>query len=322
MALAARSPSILRRALLYVPSSSEKMLNKSLGLTSDNVTYDLEDSVTPARKPDARKQLRSFLSNQTSRPASISELAIRINAVETPFALDDLTTLAPLANVDAVVVPKVDSAADLTFVTDVLRHVAPERHAEGSTNPIKIVALIESARSVMNLKEICNASPYLSGLVFAAEDFAKDLSITRSPSLNEFLYARSAIVTAARAAGLPSAIDLVCTSFRGDAGLQRLEEECLGGKSMGFNGKQCIHPTQVELVQKLFAPGEKELEWAVRVVIADEKASASGRGAWTLEGMMIDAPVSAKARAVVKKAEQCKMDVDSVRAKWQGQEPE
>ncbi|CRJ85844.1 hypothetical protein BN1723_000031 [Verticillium longisporum] len=322
MALVARSPSILRRALLYVPSSSEKMLTKSLGLTADNVTYDLEDSVTSARKPDARKQLRSFLSNQSSRPASISELAIRINAVETSLALDDLTALAPLANVDAICVPKVDSAVDLTFVTDVLRHVAPERHAENSKNPIKIVALIESARSIMNLKEICDASPYLSGLVFAAEDFAKDLSITRSPSLHEFLYARSAIVTAARAASLPSVIDLVCTSFRGEAGLQRLEEECLGGKAMGFNGKQCIHPTQVELVQKLFAPGEKELEWAVRITIADDKASASGRGAWTLDGMMIDAPVSAKARSVVKKAEQCKMDVESVRTKWQGQEPE
>ncbi|KAL0936498.1 citrate lyase beta [Colletotrichum truncatum] len=320
--MAARSSSIIRRALLYVPSSSEKMLTKSLSFKSDNVTYDLEDSVTPSLKSQARDQLRSFLSNQKSRPPSISELAVRINAVETRFALDDLTSLGSLPSVDAVVVPKVNSAADLTYVTDVLRHVAPERHTINSENPIKIIALIESARSIMNLSEICKASPYLSGLIFAAEDFALDLSLTRTPSLTEFLYARSAIVTAAKAFSLPSAIDLVCTSYKGDEGVKRLEEESLGGKSMGFNGKQCIHPNQVGLVQKLFAPGEKEVEWAIRVVIADEKASAAGRGAWTLDGMMIDAPVTGKARAIVAKAEKCDVDVASLRSKWKGQEPE
>lgn len=298
------------------------MLQKSLGLTSDNVTYDLEDSVTPHRKPEARQQLRAFLDKQPARPSGISELAVRINAVETSHALHDLTSLAPLPAVDAVVVPKVDSAADLHFVTDVLRQVAPERHSENSHNPIKIIALIESARAVMDLREITRASPYLSGLIFAAEDFAKDLSLTRSPSLQEFLYARSAIVTAAKAASLPSTIDLVCTSFRGDAGLQRLREESLGGKAMGFNGKQCIHPTQVGIVQSLFAPAEAEVEWAVRVAIADDKASASGRGAWTLDGMMIDAPVVGKARSIIEKAYRCNIDVESVRQRWQSQEPE
>ncbi|KAK1981983.1 HpcH/HpaI aldolase/citrate lyase family protein [Colletotrichum cereale] len=320
--MAARSSSIVRRALLYVPSSSEKMLTKSLGLKSDNVTYDLEDSVTPSLKSQARGQLRSFLEKNNSRPPSISELAVRINAVETKFALDDLTALGSLPNIDAIVVPKVNSAADLTYVTDVLRHVAPDRHVTTSRNPIKLIALVESARSIMNLSEICKASPYLSGLIFAAEDFALDLSLTRTPSLTEFLYARSAIVTAAKAAGLPSAIDLVCTSFRGDEGLKRLEEESLGGKSMGFNGKQCIHPSQVALVQKLFAPGENEVEWAVRVAIADEKASKAGRGAWTLDGMMIDAPVTGKANAIIAKAERCDIDVSSLREKWKGQEPE
>ncbi|TDZ30518.1 Citrate lyase subunit beta [Colletotrichum spinosum] len=320
--MAARSSSIVRRALLYVPSSSEKMLTKSLSLKTDNVTYDLEDSVTPALKSQARVQLRSFLSNHSSRPPFISEIAVRVNAVETKFALDDLTSLGSLPNVDAVVVPKVNSAADLTYVTDVLRHVAPERHTFGSPNPVKIIALIESARAVMNLSEICKASPYLSGLIFAAEDFALDLSLTRTPSLTEFLYARSAIVTAAKAFNLPSAIDLVCTSYKGEEGLRRLKEESLGGKSMGFNGKQCIHPSQVPLVQKLFAPGEKEVEWAVRVAIADEKANAAGRGAWTLDGMMIDAPVTGKARAIIAKAEKCDIDVERLRTKWRDQEPE
>ncbi|KAI8719038.1 hypothetical protein NCS52_00684100 [Fusarium sp. LHS14.1] len=320
--MAARSASIIRRSLLYVPGSSQKMLTKSLGLHSDNVTYDLEDSVTPSLKDTARKQLRDHISGLNARPSGFSELAVRINAVSTPFALSDLTALAPLRHVDAVVVPKVNSAADLTFVTDVLRHVAPERHATDAKNPIKILALIESARSVMNLSEICKASPYLSGFIFAAEDFALDLSITRTPSLTEFLYARSAIVTAARAAELPSAIDLVCTSYKGEQGLKTLEEECAGGKAMGFNGKQCIHPTQVEVAQRMFAPDQQEVEWAVRVSIADEKASTSGRGAWTLDGKMIDVPVVGKANAVIAKAEQCGIDVEGLRTKWKDQEPE
>ncbi|KAK2590648.1 hypothetical protein QQS21_011675 [Conoideocrella luteorostrata] len=298
------------------------MLSKSLGLTSDNVTYDLEDSVTPSLKQSAREQLKIHLSSLKARPEFISELAVRVNAVSTPFALDDLTALASASRVDAVVVPKVESAADLTFVSDVLRHVAPERQADDSTNPIKIIALIESARAVMDLTSICRASPLLSGLIFAAEDFALDLSITRTPSLTEFLYARSAIVTAAKAAALPSAIDLVCTSFRGEEGLKTLQEECTGGRSMGFNGKQCIHPSQVETVQAMFAPGQDEVEWAVRVAIADDKAASSGRGAWTLDGKMIDAPVVGKARAVVAKAEQCGFDVDALRSKWNSQEPE
>ncbi|KAJ4174043.1 hypothetical protein NW754_013033 [Fusarium falciforme] len=320
--MAARSASIIRRSLLYVPGSSQKMLTKSLGLHSDNVTYDLEDSVTPSLKDTARNQLRDHISGLDARPSGISELAVRINAVSTPFALSDLTALAPLRHVDAVVVPKVNSAADLTFVTDVLRHVAPERHAPDAENPIKILALIESARSVMNLSEICKASPYLSGFIFAAEDFALDLSITRTPSLTEFLYARSAIVTAARAAELPSAIDLVCTSYKGEQGLKTLEEECAGGKAMGFNGKQCIHPTQVQVAQRMFAPDQQEVEWAIRVAIADAKASVSGRGAWTLDGKMIDVPVVGKANAVIAKAEQCGIDVEGLRTKWKDQEPE
>lgn len=255
---------------------------------------------------------------------------MRINAVSSGLALADLSAVLQAPHLDAVVVPKVNSAADLHFVNDVLRHVLPGRHGGGAGageggrggEPVKIIALIESAEAVINLGEICRASPYLSGLVFAAEDFALDLSITRTPSLTEFLYARSAIATAARAYNLPSTIDLVCTSFRGEEGLRFLEEECLQGKGMGFNGKQCIHPSQVEVCQRAFAPGEKEVEWAMRVVIGDEKADAGGRGAWTLDGKMIDVPVVGKAKGIVKKAQQCGIDVDAIREKWKDQEPE
>ncbi len=298
------------------------MLAKSLTLASDNITYDLEDSVTPSAKSAARSALREHLASLPSRPASVSELAVRINAVSTPFALADLTELAALPQVDAIVVPKVNAASDLTFVTDVLRHVSPDRHSTAAARPIRLLALIESARAVMDLSTICAASPYLDGLIFAAEDFALDMSLTRTPSLTEFLYARSAVATAARAFGLASAIDLVCTAYRGEDGARRLEAECRDGRGLGFSGKQCIHPAQVPVVQRLFGPGEDEVEWAVRVVVADEKAAAQGRGAWTLDGRMIDAPVSAKARRTVELADRSGFDVAALRDKWKEQEPE
>ncbi|KAK3330347.1 Pyruvate/Phosphoenolpyruvate kinase-like domain-containing protein [Apodospora peruviana] len=323
---ASTSSSILRRALLYVPSSSQKMLTKSLSLTCDNITYDLEDAVAPSKKQEARESLRSHLLYQ-ARPASIGELAVRINAISTPHALDDLLAMADLPRVDTIVIPKVNSASDLSFVTDVLRQTAPERYSSSSSSatvgqPIKLIALVETARSVMDLRSICASSPYLNGLIFAAEDFALDLSLTRTPSLKEFLYARSAVATAARAFNLPSTIDLVCTSYQGDEGLKRLEEECQNGKEMGFNGKQCIHPGQVDIVQRMFGPSEAEVEWAVRVTISDDKAAKAGRGAWTFQGKMIDAPVSGKARAIVAKAEKCGFDIQAMLEKWKNEEPE
>ncbi|KAI1638596.1 beta subunit of citrate lyase [Biscogniauxia mediterranea] len=340
--MAANSSSILRRAMLYVPASSPRMLSKSLGLTSDNITYDLEDSVTPAAKPSARAALRAHLDAlppARRRPPGVRELAVRINAVTTPHALADLTALASAPQLDAIVVPKVEGAGDLEFVAQALRHLAPSRHSSSTSSsldpaaparPIQLLALIESARAVTDLRAICAAAPgQLSGLVFAAEDFALDLSVSRTPSLREFLYARSTVVVAARAARLPSTVDLVCTSYRGGGGgsgeaaaLARLEDECRDGRGLGFNGKQCIHPSQVDTVQRLFAPDEAEVEWAVRVAVADEKAARAGRGAWTLDGHMIDAPVAGKAKAIVEKARACGMDVEALREKWTDQEPE
>lgn len=227
-----------------------------------------------------------------------------------------------------IVIPKVNSASDLTFVTDVINHTLSQQKNQSSETrpPISLLALIESAKSLTNLTQICSSTPLLQGLIFAAEDFALDLSITRTPSLTEFLFARSAIATAARAAELPSTIDLVCTAYKSDKAdgspPATLEEECRDGRRLGFNGKQCIHPTQVKTANAIFGPDEEETRWAIRVVIADEKAAAAGRGAWTMDGKMIDVPVAEKAKAIVKKAAACGVDVEGLRKEWQHQEPE
>ena len=297
-----------------------RFLEKSRGLTVDSIAYDLEDSVTPSKKPEGRANVLAVLNKD--RAAGIREQAVRINPVGSGLALDDLTEILKGKHLDCLVVPKVDQPSDLHFITDVLRNQLPARHAPGSTNPVKIVALVESARSLMDLHAICQASPYLSGLGFAAEDFSLDLSITRTPGLNEFTYARSAIVTAARAFNIPSALDLVSTTFRGEEGKRFLQEESENGKRFGFNGKQCIHPDQVGPVQEVFSPSQQETEWAVRVVIADKKADEQGRGAWTLDGKMIDVPVVGKAKGIVAKAELCGMDVSALQEKFKDEEPQ
>ena len=235
-------------------------------------------------------------------------------------------------NLTTIVIPKVNTPNDLAFVADVVKHSLSqaqgrEDHPTTTRPPISLLALVESAKSLTNLREICDASPLLQGLIFAAEDFALDLSLTRTPSLTEFLFARSAIATAARAAELPSTIDLVCTAYRasgadGSNAMDVLKAECQNGRQLGFNGKQCIHPSQVETVQSIFGPDENEVEWAVRVMVADEKAAAEGRGAWTLDGKMIDVPVAEKARAIVRKASECDFNIRELREKWEHQRPE
>ncbi|KAJ5769954.1 uncharacterized protein N7511_002005 [Penicillium nucicola] len=317
----------LRRSLLYVPGSSQRFLDKSRSLTADCVAYDLEDSVTPHMKAEARGLVRRAL-DQTA-PAGIRERAVRINSVDSGLALGDLTEVLQSPNLSTIVIPKVNSASDLTFVSDVITHTLSQQSAAQNQTPrppISLLALVESAKSLTNLSQICAATPLLQGLIFAAEDFALDLSITRTPSLREFLFARSAIATAARAAELPSTIDLVCTAFKSESADGSppavLREECLDGRRLGFNGKQCIHPSQVKVADEIFGPDMAETEWAVRVVVADEKAARAGRGAWTLDGKMIDVPVAMKAKAIVKKAEECGVNVGELRGKWEHQEPE
>ncbi|KAL5340785.1 citrate lyase [Aspergillus crustosus] len=319
----------LRRALLYIPGSSQRFIDKSRTLTADCVAYDLEDSVTPHKKAEARSLVRRALDQPA--PQSIRERAVRINSVDSGLALADLIEVLKSPNLSTIVIPKVNSASDLTFVNDVITHTLAQQQAQGINQdqpnpPISLLALVESAQSLINLPTITTATPLLQGLIFAAEDFALDLSLTRTPSLSEFLYARSAIATAARAASLPSTIDLVCTTYKSTSADGSppavLEEECRGGRGLGFNGKQCIHPSQVDTVQRIYGPDEAEVTWAVRVVIADEKAAKAGRGAWTLDGKMIDVPVAEKAKAIVRKAEDTGYDVQGLRRKWAGQEPE
>lgn len=184
-------------------------------------------------------------------------------------------------------------------------HNMIEERAHDDTKPnIRLIASIESARAVMNLKEIATASPRLDALLFAAEDFCADTGITRTKYRRELAYARSATVLAAKAYGL-SAIDLVCIHYQNP---EILEEECEEGRRMGFDAKQIIHPAQVTTINKIFSPSEKDIERAQRVMQQYELAVKSGKGAYGLSDAsggnteMIDAPMILQAERMLEKA--------------------
>ena len=266
----------------------------------------------------ARHHLHRFLGNKEELPPHVKELGVRINPVSNGHFFKELAAIMHLPKqFQTIVVPKVHRAADIHLVSEVMKSLRPDRR------PSKILALIETAEAVMNLSEICKASPFVHGLIFGAEDFALDLSMARTPSLTEFLYARSAIVTAAKAFNIPSVIDLVCTRYGdNEADVEALQQECADGRILGFNGKQCIHPSQIATVEKAFSSSHEELEWAIRVDVESERASNDGQGAFTMDGKMIDAPVVGKAKALIEKAKRCGLDTHTVRNSLEDQSTE
>lgn len=207
-------------------------------------------------------------------------------------------------------------------MADVIRHVTPQADESPSSpprQPLQIIALVESALGLSNIHSICRTGHVLglSGLAFAAEDFAADLSLSHLPDRRELLFARSSLVTAARAHSIPSIVDMVSTSVRSDSqGKTDLFNDCVEGRALGFNGKQCIHPSQVSIVQERFSPSDLELEWAVRIEAGDVKSRKEGKGAWKLDGKMVDVPVVKKAERLLQRAVDCGISLESLRNKY------
>ncbi|KAJ6557292.1 citrate lyase beta subunit [Mycena vulgaris] len=248
--LSSPGPAIsLKRSYLYVPSSSDRMLEKSLSTNSDMIIYDLEDSVPPSAvdKATSRARLSAFLARGDLPPRE--RVAVRVNDISTPFFLDDISNIVTSKAVGSLVLPKVHSADDLHTVSRAI-------HAANGTS-LSLIASIESARASWNIGAIASwrsdfgrIGGTLTALLFAAEDYCADTSILRSASRLELLYTRSQIVIAAKAFGL-EAIDMVCVNYK-DLGY--LKDECRDGRQLGFTGKQAIHPTQVDVIQSAFVP--------------------------------------------------------------------
>jgi citrate lyase subunit beta/citryl-CoA lyase len=279
------------RSLLAVPATRRKMVEKALASDADAVLLDLEDAVAPESKAAARGDVVSAIEelDWRGRPR-----LYRANALDTPYFYRDLIEVVEGAgkSLDAVMVPKVNRPQDLYAVSVLLSGVELATELEGGKT--KLEAQIEGAEGLANVDSLAHATGRLTALHFGPGDFAASvrMPLTSIGVMDEwdevypghrFHYAMQRIVVAARAAGL-RVLDGPVADYGDEEGLRR---SCVIARSLGFDGKWCIHPAQIEIVNEVFSPTEKEVEWAKKVVAAYEEAKAAG--SVSVDGQMVDA---------------------------------
>ncbi len=280
-----------RRALLYMPGDSRPKIEKAISLQVDSICMDMEDGTAHNRKEKAREVIAQALQELDF---GRSEKLVRINGVGTGLEADDLSMTLP-HHPDGVVIPKAESLADLNWVSDQIE--AMELAQGWELNGIRMLAVIESAKGIINLKEIAS-HPRLDALIFGAEDYAASIGATRTKSGMEVLFARSQVVLHAKANYL-QAIDVVFVNFKDTV---NLKIDALLGAQLGFTGKQIIHPNQIIPVQEAFSPSDAEIDYAQRLLAAFDEAEAEGKGAIDFEGKMIDMPLVISARQIIERA--------------------
>lgn len=271
----------LRRSLLYVPASSEVMLRKAPSRGADAIIVDLEDGVLPDAKEGARARVESLW---LELDLGSAEVLLRVNATGTPWHEGDLAAAARIRPA-GVVLPKCEDEAAVAGVAARL---------EGTP----LFLMVETARGILGAPGLARA-PQAAALVFGGADFRASVRASREPDEAEILVARCALVLAARAAGI-AAFDTPFFEYRDEAGLERSARRARG---LGFDGKTCIHPAQVAVVNRVFAPAAEEIERARKVVEALATAAREGRGVATVDGEMVEALHGAEARRTLARAQ-------------------
>ena len=281
-----------RRALLYMPGDDRRKIEKATTLRVDSICMDMEDGVALNKKAEARAVIAQAMKELDF---GTSERCIRINSIGSGMEKYDLAA-ALTANPDSIVVPKIETAEQVKWVSD---HI--ETHELASHKNIGTVRLlvgVETAKGILNLKEIAEADKRLEAIIFGGEDYAASVGAVRTKAATELLYARQATVTACAATDL-QAIDVVFIDFKDPEGL-RVEAE--QGSGFGFSGKQIIHPNQVAVVQEAFTPSDSAIDYAKRIVESFESSQKEGKGAYALDGKMIDMPLLKNAQKVLDRA--------------------
>jgi citrate lyase subunit beta/citryl-CoA lyase len=262
-----------RRSVLYMPGSNKRALDKARTLPADALIMDLEDAVAPEAKNAARENVIAAIQ---AGGYGDRELVIRINALHTPWGKKDLVAAATAA-VDAVLVPKIDDAAELNKVVDLLA-------INGAPKQLKVWAMAETPLAMININSIARADARLMVLVMGTSDLAKSLRIPTDSDQNGLRTALSSCVLAARAYGI-DILDGVYTDLADIAGFRR---SCDRAKILGFDGKTLIHPSQIEVANTVFGVSEEQLAHASEVIAAWDAAAAQGRGIAILDGQMIE----------------------------------
>jgi citrate lyase beta subunit len=294
----------LRRSVLSVPGSSDKMISKGLELSTDEIMLDLEDGVALEEKEGARSKIIRALKDHDWGDRV---RAYRINGLDTPFAYRDIIDVVEQAgeSVDVIVIPKVEKAADVQFVDLLLSQIEMNL---GLKKTIGLEASIETALGMLNVKEIAFASPRLETLVFGIADYGASLTMPSSgvsghgdaeeDFIHRWHFPLSRMVMAAKAARL-AAIDAPYGDFRNEAGL---EKSCQQAASLGYDGKWAIHPTQLDTINETFTPSFEDIRRAQIILKAYEDVKASGEGATALDGKMVDAASVRLARVTYEQA--------------------
>lgn len=284
------------RSFLFTPANVPRRVEKALSLEADAVILDLEDSVAPADKAASRKQVLAALGKPRKRL-----LYVRVNAPATPYCYGDLVeTLAP--GLDGVVVPKIESAADLHAIDWLMANLERDRGiAEGA---LDLMPQIETAAGVQRVDRILqarNLRPYrapwrVKRVCFGAADYANDIGLSPTLDEPELADARARIVLASRAAGVENPIDSPWFHFKeSDAFARALERSRRGG----FQGRCCVHPDQIAPVNAAYMPSREELASAERIVAAFREAEGRGQAAIQVDGQMVDYPVAYRAQALL-----------------------
>ncbi len=283
----------LRRSMLYVPGNMPSMLQNIPIFESDGVMIDLEDAVPLSEKDAARILVRKFLENYRDHN---KEILVRINALDTKWGEEDLRTVLP-ALPDGIRLPKADTPEIVETLDTMLTEFEEELGL--SIGRFKILPSIESAEGVINCIRTAKSSPRLIGLAFGAEDYTASLEIERTKQGEELFAARTRVVWACKAADI-QAID---TIFADAGDMEGLRRETQLIKTLGFSGKSLVNPRQIDVIHEVFAPKQEDVDYALLVVDAIQKAREMGTGVISLGGKMVDAPVVKRAVSTLKTAQ-------------------
>ncbi|HBO37605.1 MAG TPA: citrate (pro-3S)-lyase subunit beta [Pasteurellaceae bacterium] len=278
--------------MLFIPGSNAAMLSNSFIYKPDSIMFDLEDAVALKEKDTARILVAHALQHPLYQDI---ETVVRVNPLDSEFGLADLNAVVR-AGVDIVRMPKTETAQDVIDIDNAIAEIEKACGREvGSTG---LLAAIESPLGITQANQIATASKRLIGIALGAEDYVRNLKTERSPEGIELLFARCSILQAARAAGI-QAFDTVYSNANNEEGF--LAEATLI-KQLGFDGKSLINPRQIELLHNLFAPTQKDVEQAQKIIDAASEAAEQGLGVVSLNGKMIDSPIIERARLVLERA--------------------
>ena len=284
------------RTALYVPGDRADRIGKALASAADCVIVDLEDAVAATQKRRAREVAVESLAALDGKRSSCPTVAVRVNALSTGLLNDDIAALAEVwSQIGFIVLPMVPNAEAVREVAAILESVDP--HAASDAVGPRLVPLIESARGVLHSPAIAAAHARVHTLALGPADLSNELGISPSPDGVELLHVRSQLVLAAAAAGLARPLDGPWLNVADADGLRRSAE---AGKVLGFGGKQVIHPAQIDVVSRTYAPTEAQLLWARTVDAAFAEAEARGVSSISLpDGTFVDYPVAFRARAIL-----------------------